>query len=567
MSDAIGFDAVIARAIMVILRKSHLFRELDDAELAAIAPKFTIDQLEPGKRLFSEGERGESFYFVLAGHVAVSSKIRGEDQHVSMLKKGDFFGEGSLLTNSLRRASVTAVDAVILLRMGRLDFNDLVQKHPGVRNELAAVSQGYQIANRKRFDWLMEDEGLHLVARKHPMILILNELPVAFLASLSLTVLAFGFQLSMQILDYAGGAGLVAALLWGLWRYLDWADDYYIVTDKRVVWLEETILLYQSTSEAKLTEVRSVDISTDLLQRIFGYGNLHINTYSGTIIMRNIGQPEQFKGLIEEYWHRARERAKQDTEVHLNERLRERMGLAVPKRKTRPAPVSIAALPTQEEKQPPSLFQELFTNFFRMRYLEGDTIVYRTHWYVLLQQVFMPTLALAALLVGGIYLLNNLPGRLTTILFVVLLIVCLGWWFYQYWDWRDDKYEISPTSITDTDRTPLGRENRQTAPLESILSLEHERKGILGILLNFGSVSINVGERTYQFEHVHNPARVRQEVSDHQQARRQQLERERLRQDEDRQIEWLARYHGNAQELWPRPDSEKPDDENKYKLK
>jgi hypothetical protein len=120
---------------------------------------------------------------------------------------------------------------------------------------------------------------------------------------------------------------------------------------------------------------------------------------------------------------------------------------------------------------------------------------------------------------------------------------------------------LTRSAISDLDRTPLGRENRQTAPLESILSLEHEREGFLGILFNFGSVSINVGDRTYVFEGVHNPARVRQEVSDRQQSRRKQVERDRLIGDEERQLEWLARYHRNAREVWERPEEEEVEED------
>ena len=133
---------------------------------------------------------------------------------------------------------------------------------------------------------------------------------------------------------------------------------------------------------------------------------------------------------------------------------------------------------------------------------------------------------------------------------------------YKYWDWRDDRYELSRTSITDLDRTPLGRENRQTAPLENILSLEHERKGFLGIVLNFGTVAINVGDKTYEFEGVHNPARVRQEISDRQQARRKRLEQDRIVRDEERQLDWLARYHRNARELWEVPEIEEEEEDD-----
>jgi uncharacterized membrane protein YdbT with pleckstrin-like domain len=364
----------------------------------------------------------------------------------------------------------------------------------------------------------------------------------------------------MPPLLWTGVIVMIGSLLWGIWRYIDWGDDYYIVTDKRVVWLEETLLLYESIQEAKLTEVRSVDLSTDLIQRIFGYGDLHIRTYTGDIVMRDIGQPERFKALIEEYWQRALVQSRRAESEEVDDRLREKLGLPTASRAKRRMPPSIETSRASKRDEKP-VTQTLFTNFLKMRYVEGEKIVYRKHWFLLLGLIWQPTLGLIALLSGGVYLLINYPSGVLNLVYAVSFISVLGWWIYKYWDWRDDRYEVTRIDITDLDRTPLGRENRQTAPLESILSLEHEREGFLGIVFNFGSVSINVGDKTYVFEGVHNPARVRQEISDRQQTRRKQVERDRVVRDEERQLEWLARYHRNARELWEQPEEEEVEED------
>ena len=61
---------------------------------------------------------------------------------------------------------------------------------------------------------------------------------------------------------------------------------------------------------------------------------------------------------------------------------------------------------------------------------------------------------------------------------------------------------------------------------------------------------------------MHNPARVRQEISDRQQARRKRLEQERIIRDEERQLDWLARYHRNARELWEVPEIEEEEEDD-----
>jgi hypothetical protein len=38
------------------------------------------------------------------------------------------------------------------------------------------------------------------------------------------------------------------------------------------------------------------------------------------------------------------------------------------------------------------------------------------------------------------------------------------WWFYEYVDWINDIYILTPDQIMDIYRTPLGREDKKTAP-------------------------------------------------------------------------------------------------------
>lgn len=555
MTAEIGFENLDFRLARNRLRKSHLFKGLPDPEIERIAGLFETQNLSAGEVLFREGDQGDSFFFVINGRLIVTRRHGDRDELVSTLVGGDFFGEGALLFGSPRRATITAIEDSAVLGIRRDDFNLLLLEHPEIKQELITVSVGYDIAGRKKFDWLAEEESLHLLARKHPMILLFVQVPVVLVLLVGAFIAYYGTQISMTALTYTGAAVVVGSILWGIWRFIDWGDDYYIVTDKRVVWLEETLLLYESIQEAKLTEVRSVDISTDLIQRIFGYGDIHTRTYTGDIVMRDIGQPERFKALIEEYWQRALVRSRREESEEIDDRLREKLGLPLPPRKKQRVPPSIEALRARRAEERP-VTQTIFTNFLKMRYVEGDKIVYRKHWFILLGMIWMPTAGLITLLTGGVYVLVNFPSGVFNLIFIVSFISLLGWWIYNYWDWRDDRFELTSVNITDLDRTPLGRENRQTAPLENILSLEHERLGILGILFNYGDVAINVGDKTYVFESVHNPARVRQEISDRQQSRRKQVDRDRVIHDEERQLEWLARYHRNARELWEQPEEE-----------
>jgi hypothetical protein len=110
-------------------------------------------------------------------------------------------------------------------------------------------------------------------------------------------------------------------------------------------------------------------------------------------------------------------------------------------------------------------------------------------------------------------------------------------------DWRNDIYQVTDKNIFDIERRPLGTEVRKSAPLENILSLEHERIGLLGYLLNYGNVTINVGETRFVFLGVHDPAGVQQDVFNRMYALRRGRELAKIAQERDRVVQMLESYH------------------------
>jgi hypothetical protein len=129
------------------------------------------------------------------------------------------------------------------------------------------------------------------------------------------------------------------------------------------------------------------------------------------------------------------------------------------------------------------------------------------------------------------------------------LVFGILWWIYQYADWRNDIYQVTDKFIFDIERKPLGTEVKKSAPLENILSLEHERVGLLGYLLNYGKVVINVGETRFIFNMVHDPARVQQDIFTRIHAQRRQKEIADAARERKRLVDVLGYYHQAAGEI------------------
>ena len=128
-------------------------------------------------------------------------------------------------------------------------------------------------------------------------------------------------------------------------------------------------------------------------------------------------------------------------------------------------------------------------------------------------------------------------------------MVLLPWWLYRYIDWRNDIYQVTDKFIFDIERKPLGTEVKKAAPLENILSLEHERVGFLGYMLNYGLVTINVGETQFVFRNVHEPARIQQDIFNRIYSLRRQKENLDALKQRQRFVDVIEVYHENAEEL------------------
>jgi hypothetical protein len=337
----------------------------------------------------------------------------------------------------------------------------------------------------------------------------------------------------------------IFGLLFGLWRWVDWGNDYYVVTNKRVVWLEKVVALYDSRQEAPLHMVLSVSVSTDVVGRSLGYGDVVIRTYTGQLTFRNVSDPHSMAAIIEEQWRRVQDtREKQDRKV-IVDNLRKKLedGEEIPEE------VAEQSLLAPEAAGKDKIGLDRWT--FQIRFEEQGIITYRKHWAVLLRFVGLPSalfLLSAGFLGARLSGLIQLGSSTSVTLITLLLIFPLGaWWLYQYVDWANDIYQVTSDQIVDVYKKPLSSELRKVAPLENILSTEVKRKGISGVLLNYGDVIAEVGTAKFTFEGVFNPAEVQQDIVRAQEAL---LERNRQRDQQRRQdelLEWLTVYHQETQ--------------------
>ena len=97
------------------------------------------------------------------------------------------------------------------------------------------------------------DEVIYFLARKHSIILY-QKLTWPFVALVVPLFFFYGwFYLAhFWIVAIAAGLSLLAVILWAIWVIIDWGNDYYIVTNQRVVWLEKVVGIYDIGRDRRL---------------------------------------------------------------------------------------------------------------------------------------------------------------------------------------------------------------------------------------------------------------------------------------------------------------------------
>jgi len=114
-----------------ILGKVSFFKGLGRKEIERVLSIAGEKHYRAGEMVFFKRDIGLNFFIVRSGRIKIFSAI-GPDKRKTFayLKKGDFFGEMSLLGGKIRSASAQAVEDSELLVIPRRNFKDLILRNP-----------------------------------------------------------------------------------------------------------------------------------------------------------------------------------------------------------------------------------------------------------------------------------------------------------------------------------------------------------------------------------------------------------------------------------------------------
>lgn len=114
--------------------KVDLFRErgLSAAEMKLLATFSSEERFREGSMMFREGDKGDKLYIVLDGRVRISKFIPGVgEEALTVLDRGDFFGEMALIDEKPRSADAKAHDGdATVLSIDRATLNEILSMDP-----------------------------------------------------------------------------------------------------------------------------------------------------------------------------------------------------------------------------------------------------------------------------------------------------------------------------------------------------------------------------------------------------------------------------------------------------
>jgi CRP-like cAMP-binding protein len=91
-----------------------------------------LTQYKKGDFVFRQGEDGDEMYIVQSGQVAIRKTIGGKRTTLTVLEKGDFFGEMSVLERLPRTADAEVVEDSGIISINSQTFGEMIRSNPEI---------------------------------------------------------------------------------------------------------------------------------------------------------------------------------------------------------------------------------------------------------------------------------------------------------------------------------------------------------------------------------------------------------------------------------------------------
>ena len=122
---------------VALLAQCPLFAGLSQWELRSISQLMRLVEYRKDELIYREGGEAESFYVVVSGRFEAYSSSGEKKKVFAYLRRGDYFGEMSLLTGQPHSATLRALSDSLVLEIKKDDFKRTIEHNATISIELS----------------------------------------------------------------------------------------------------------------------------------------------------------------------------------------------------------------------------------------------------------------------------------------------------------------------------------------------------------------------------------------------------------------------------------------------
>lgn len=566
-----------------LLANLTIFKGLQPDELDGLSHIAHEYEYSDGAILAFQRDLADNMVLVTEGRLfSQSVDDHGRTRGSRSLLPGDQFGAKWLFKPGAYEATVRGVGSGRVIIIKSADFIQFLKAYPNALDHLRPVYDDFGekiIQGLPEDDWaeasklslsekrerigvitLLPDEQLEYYSRRSRYFLLIRIwwsvlglvlTPLVVFLIVPETADAWGYVEGVLAVLAFAGFGFIA-----LFRYLDWRNDYFVITNKHISAREFDLRSFRTELiKIPISQVQSVEIlKPNLTSNVFNIGTARITTASarGTVFFDNIDDPLEVKNTLDRLRSIVKSVESGMTQTKMRRSLESYFKLSPGyKRVDDPEQPSLGTEYYERRSWPGRGLWRWTRSRFRWREEYGGVITYRKNYFVLLRDVMWPLIVMAGLLAGALILarFTTLGPWVSLLIIMPFVLIDLFWVVYGLEDWRNDTYQLTDQFVLDIDRKPFGfGESRKQAPLSNIQNVNAERPGFFATIFNYGNVTIETAgaDANLVFESVPEPGVVQSDIFNRLDAFRQN---QRLREGASRREEYAVLLDVYKQEL------------------
>ena len=500
------------------LKTVPLLATLSPENLVRVAEITARQYYSKGQLLCTQDQSEETLFVIDRGEVILRQvDLQDVEKPVSVLSEGQSVGDDALMLGEPCGLTAQALGDVEALAIHRKDLLRLFQECPDLQSQLAIRPLLKQQLHTRYLPGQDPQEPWLLRCKRHWAALLrrLYTPAVTFLILFAIAFLLRQLSIVNSFWTLVPFVGLLPLAML-VWAIIDWQNDYYLVTTKRLVYQEQVLLRSHNVDEVPLIKIQSYTINRQLLGNLLGFGTLQIRTAGnrGPVVLDYLHDPEGMQTVIfKQAGHLLSKQRMEERDEIRQELRRLRLGQApgTPLSDI-PHEASPAAKTGWRFRIAPS------RPLLRLSYAQADRVVWRRHWIFLARQILLPLTLLLLLFSAIVWAVADPQLSAHPLILIgsfLLWFAAVFWVWWEWTDWRNDEYIVTDDSILDIEKKPLFfSEQHKKASLQMIQSVSLKKPGLLAALFNFGDVLIQTAgpEGTFDFSGVHNPIEVQREV-------------------------------------------------------